>query len=416
MLITNYLLAVFVTVFVLQLCFSLWLEKLNRQHLTSAKIPDTLKNNIDKNKLSEINSYNLAKSQLEQISVVVSSTVLLLIILTGLLPTMDVFSDILGSHYVLRGVSFFLVLGFLDYLVTLPFNYYNTFVVEEKYGFNCSTLKTWISDHIKGGILSFVLTLLTLSPIFWLLKNFPNWWWLLGFVVISLVQVLLTVAYPVLIAPIFNKFVVLEDKELYKKVTKQMEETGIKIKDILQMDAGKRSRHTNAYFTGLGKSKRIVFYDTLLKSHSHEEILAILAHEAGHFKEKHIIKQLIFFEGGMLAFLYLTHLMIGWEAIPLTFGSSEAYINLFLIFTFWEKSGYFLKPIYMALSRRFEYQADLFSLKLLKTEKPMIDSLKRLVTDNLTNINPHPLYVRFHYSHPPITERILFLEKAVKNI
>jgi len=118
----------------------------------------------------------------------------------------------------------------------------------------------------------------------------------------------------------------------------------------------------------------------------------------------------------MLAFLYLTHLMIGWEAIPLTFGSSEAYINLFLIFTFWEKSGYFLKPIYMALSRRFEYQADLFSLKLLKTEKPMIDSLKRLVTDNLTNINPHPLYVRFHYSHPPITERILFLEKAVKNI
>jgi STE24 endopeptidase len=216
-----------------------------------------------------------------------------------------------------------------------------------------------------------------------------------------------------LIAPLFNKFEPLQDQELADKVVHLMQSAGLRIKGIFQMDAGKRSGHTNAYFTGLGRTKRIVLFDTLMQSHPQEEILAVLAHEVGHYKGRHIWKQFFFFACSMAAALYLCYRLLNWPLLYQTFGFkiSSPYVGLFLLSLLGQKAGFFLSPLYMALSRRFERQADRFSVGLLKSSSSMITVLKRLAADNLSNLFPHPWYVRFHYSHPPLMERIMALEK-----
>jgi len=176
----------------------------------------------------------------------------------------------------------------------------------------------------------------------------------------------------------------------------------------MQMDAGVRSRHTNAYFTGIGKTKQIVLFDTLIESHTPEEILAVLAHEAGHYRKKHVQKQLIIFSVISLAGFYATWLFIQWPLLFHTFGFSRPlpYVGLFLAGLFWQRAGFFLQPLYLALSRRFEREADIFAVNMLGSPDAMVGAMKRLAADNLSNLNPHPLYVWFHYSHPPVVERV----------
>ncbi len=396
--------------------FSIYLEQLNCRYVKDKGVPPAFRSIVDSEKLKKINAYNLSKSRVDQLEHISLDLGLLGLILFGVLAKLDFMSKLIDS-YVISGVTFFVIIGLIGSIVSLPFSYYRTFVVEEKYEFNKMTPKCWLTDRIKENALSVLFSFLLLSPVLWFIKTYPEWWWLLGFSAILFMQILLAVIYPILIAPIFNKFEPIKDKELQAKVKKQMEQAGIKIKEILEMDTSKRSKHTNAYFTGLGKTKRIVFYDTLVQSHSHEEILAILAHEAGHFRKKHIIKQLTIFGVSMFGLFYVSSLLLNWDSIPTTFGfpPSHSYIGIFLIFTFWEKCGYFLKPIYMSFSRRFEREADLFSLDLLGSSKAIVDGLKRLATDNLSNLTPHHFYVWFHYSHPPLVERVELIEGAKKS-
>ena len=179
------------------------------------------------------------------------------------------------------------------------------------------------------------------------------------------------------------------------------------------MDEGRRSRHTNAYFTGLGKVKRIVLFDTLLEAHNEDEILAILAHEIGHLKKGHIKKQLIFMSMASIVIFYLASKMIAWEMMYSSFGFSlmPIYVGLFLITVLWEPITFFLSPIAMAISRRFEYDADRYASRLLTSTQPFVDALKKLARDNLSNLRPHPIYVKFNYSHPPLLERIKKIEE-----
>ena len=223
----------------------------------------------------------------------------------------------------------------------------------------------------------------------------------------------MAILYPVVLAPLFNRFEPVRDQELSAKIREQMEKSGIRVKKILQMDAGTRSRHTNAYFTGIGKTKQIVLFDTLIESHNHEEILAVLAHEAGHYRKKHVLKQLFIFACFSLAAFYGTWLFIQWRLLFTTFGFSAPlpYVGLFLAAVFWRRAGFFLQPLYMAVSRRFEREADSFAVEMLGSGDAMVGAMKRLAADNLSNLNPHPLYVRFHYSHPPVVERVALLEK-----
>jgi STE24 endopeptidase len=415
----NSLFTVFLSIYVLQSFFVVWLESLNRKHLEQKgnRIPQGFEGFIDQAKLRKITAYTREQSRIGIIEHVASDVILLVVILSGFLPHLArLLSDAWHLPYILSGLLFFMTPGVILYLAGLPFDYYDTFVIEEKYGFNRSTLKLWITDHIKSGLISIILSSILLSLILWMIDISPGYWWLWGFFIVSFVQILLAVLYPVLIAPLFNKFTPVRDQDLAGKIKSLMERGGIKVKTILQMDAGERSRHTNAYFTGIGRTKRIVLFDTLLESHPHDEILGVLAHEVGHFRGRHVIKQIVFFEIAMLLGFYFTYRVMGWPVLYETFGFTTPlpYVGLFLVGILWQKLGFLFKPFYMAISRRYERQADAFSVRLLKTAEPMIVSLKRLASDNLANLTPHPLYVWFNYSHPPLVERVAFLAEAAR--
>lgn len=414
MILWNGLLLGFLIVYVFQTVFSLWLEYQNRNYLKEKglSVPQVFEGFIDQPKLDQSRTYTLENSRFSVGQDLFNEIILLIILLSGFLPYLDRLASGWHLSFVWAGLFFFLVPGFISYALDLPFDYYHTFVLEEKYGFNQSTKRVWATDHLKSGVLSLVLFSLVLSLLLGMILFSPRRWWLWGFLVLSAVQLLLTILYPILIAPLFNKFIPIQDEELGQKIRNLMEGAGIQIKGIFQMDAGKRSRHTNAYFTGLGRTKRIVLYDTLIQSHPQEEVLAVLAHEAGHFKKKHIVKQFLLIESGMLILFYLTYLLIDWPFLYRTFGFEQPkiFVGLLLIGIFWQKAGFFLTPLSMAISRRFERQADAFAVRLLGSSSAMITGLKRLATDNLSNLFPHPLYVRFHYSHPPLRERINSLQ------
>ena len=411
----NILLVGYLAVFLLQTFFSLWLEYRNRNHLKEKgrEVPRLFEGFIDQEKLNQSTAYTLENSRFSVRQGLFDEIVLLTFLLSGFLPFLDHLSSDWRLAYVWAGLFFFLVPGLISFFLDLPFDYYQTFVIEKKYGFNQSTLKIWIIDHLKTGALSLILFSLVLALLLWMIHVSPHRWWLWGFLILSAFQLLLTILYPILIAPLFNKFIPIQDQGLAEKIKSLMEGAGIRIKGIFQMDAGKRSRHTNAYFTGLSKTKRIVLYDTLIQSHPQEEVLAVLAHEAGHFKKKHILKQFLLMESAMVVFFYLTYRLLDWLFLYSTFGfeNPRAWAGLLLIGIFWQKAGFFLMPLGMALSRRFERQADDFAARLLRSPQAMITGLKRLAADNLSNLFPHPLYVRFHYSHPPLMERIADLQR-----
>jgi STE24 endopeptidase len=411
----NTLLIVFLGIYFLEYSISLWLEVLNRRHLREqgTQVPEAFSEFIDQEKLARSVAYTLENSRFGVLQEIWGGVVLLALLLSGFLPFLEHLTREWQWPFILSGLFFMIIPGLISSFVGLPFDYYHTFVIEQKYGFNKSTLKVWIMDQVKGGIISLILFSLIFSIILWMIRSFPNTWWLWGCLTISGIQLLMGVLYPVLIAPLFNKFEPIRDQDLAAKISRLMEEAGIRLKGLFQMDAGKRSRHTNAYFTGLGRSKRIVLFDTLIEKHPHEEVLAVLAHEIGHYKKKHIWKQFFFFGISTIIAFYVFSLLLDWPLLYRTFGfeTSPAYVGLFLLGILGQKMGFFAAPLYSALSRRYERQADRFALDLLQSPSGMISGLKRLGADNLSNLFPHPWYVRFHYSHPPLLERIKALKE-----
>jgi STE24 endopeptidase len=241
-------------------------------------------------------------------------------------------------------------------------------------------------------------------------------WWFWAWMVFFLFQMLVIFVYPTLLAPLFNKFSPLPPSPLREKIERLSEQEGFALKGVFEMDAAKRSRHTNAYVSGLGRTKRIVLFDTLQKSHEEEEILAILAHEIGHVKRGHVRKQIFFMGAASLILFYVAFRLMGLDVLYRTFGFEEKipYVGLFLVAALWEPLGFWISPVGAALSRRFEKQADLHAIKGSTGPGPFMRALKKMATENLSNLHPHPLYVLFHYSHPPILHRIRSLAQASK--
>jgi STE24 endopeptidase len=221
-------------------------------------------------------------------------------------------------------------------------------------------------------------------------------------------ELLMLWLFPVVILPLFNKFEPIGNKGLEARIRTLIEKVGLRAKGIFKMDASKRSKHTNAFFIGIGRTKRIVLFDTLLASHTEEEILSVLAHEAGHWKKRHVLRMLVPLEILSLVSFYVVAKFLNWPLLYQTFGFQEliVYVGLFLIGTFISLIGYFAQPLESAISRKFEREADDFALELMRTAEPMRLALKRLAADNLSNLSPHPLYAWFYYSHPPLVERI----------
>jgi STE24 endopeptidase len=311
-----------------------------------------------------------------------------------------------------RSVAFVVAAGAIARLLEIPFSLANAFWLEERFGFNRLTLKTFFLDELKGGALALAIGLPLLYGMFWILGAAPTTWWLFAYVAFMALTIAMTVIYPTVIAPMFNKFTALEDGAMKSRMEALLQKCGFESKGLYVMDASKRSAHGNAYFSGFGKAKRIVFFDTLLEKHTPEEIESILAHELGHFKFGHVRQMIvqsavIAFAGfAVLHWAFANETFAGWFGLPFDPG-----VVLVALLLAQEPITHLLHPLLAWRSRRNEFEADDFARRIVGKE-PMISALTRLTRDNLSTLTPDPLYARFYFSHPPVPVRVAQLRAA----
>jgi len=411
----NALLIIFLILFISSLFARLTLRCLNRQHLTryGHVVPDVFKGEIEPDTLKRIRDYTVAASNLGSIEILVDDLADLVIILSGFLPYLAGTHLLSGLNPVLAGIVFMFACSFLLGMIEVPFDLYGTFVIERRFGFSTITFKLWLKDQIKTLLLSGLIMGIILAVFLELVYSMPRLWWLPAWVCFVLFQLLLTWLYPKVIAPLFNKFERIEDETLQKSIGELLEHAGFHLTGLFKMDASTRSRHTNAYFTGIGKFKRIVLFDTLINTHAPEEITAVLAHELGHLKKGHVRKQLAASVVLSLVVLSVVAKLLAWPALYMTFGFQTIipFAGLFLITIIGKPFTFFFIPIGSMISRRYERQADAYARELTGSTVPLARALKRLAKDNLANLHPHPLYAWFYYSHPPLAQRIEALER-----
>lgn len=410
----NALLVTFIAVFAVSLALRLALRWLNVRHLKDHghKVPLVFKDQIDPETLTRMRDYTVATSSLGSLEILVDDLATLVLILSGFLPLLSGTALLSGLHPVPAGLVFIFSCSILLGLLEIPFDLYSTFVIEKRFGFSTITFALWLKDLIKSLLISSVLMGIVLAIFLILLHSMPQMWWLPAWAFFVLFQLAITWLYPRVIAPLFNRFEPVEDESLRGRIDDLLERAGLHLKGLFKMDASTRSRHSNAYFTGIGKYKRIVLFDTLISSHTTEEISSVLAHELGHLKKGHIRKQLAASIIISLILLYGTSRLLNWPLLYETFGFSGIipYAGLFLLTCLIKPFSFFLVPLSSMVSRHFERQADAYALKLTGTTVPMAQALRRLARENLANLHPHPLYAWFYYSHPPLVERIEALE------
>jgi len=400
---------IFLIVFLIKEIWDLILTIWNKNYSTSpnAKIPEVFKDIITEEDFEKSKNYLKDRTNLVVIDHISDILISLIFIIWGFPYIENIVSSITKS-FILQGLLFFAIWGLINLIISLPFNIYSTFVIEEKYGFNTTTPKIFITDIIKSLIISIVIGTPILSILLWIIEKDLYWWWKFALGII-IFEIFVSWLYPMVIAPLFNKFYPLEDESLKEKIISLLQKANFKISNIFVMDASKRTKKVNAYLTGIGSSRRVVLFDNIL-NYSHDEILAVLAHELGHHSKKHIPKLLILSSLFYLAYVYFVYLLYKSPLITLTFPVNKSYTLIVYSFIFISSIFYFITPIINSISRRFEYSADKFSAILLNSSEPLISALKRLVKENLSNLNPLPLYRTWYYSHPSPEERILNLK------
>ncbi len=359
-------------------------------------------------------SYTLEQSRFGQLSEFYDTLVLVLVVFGGVLPWFFGQMVSWGSpDAVWTRTLFILVIGVLLSIPSLPFEWWSQFRLEEKYGFNKSTPGLWVSDKLKGFVLMMVLG----YSLIWVLLSLVNWvgqsWWLWGFGVLFGFQLLMLVLYPKLILPLFNKLTPLPEGELRDRLLALGDRTGFKAQAIQVMDGSKRSGHSNAFFTGFGRYRRIVLYDTLMNQLTEEELEAVLAHEIGHYRCGHIPKMIAISAatllGGFALIAWLANSTWFNPAFGLPLGEIAPSLLLFGLLsgavTFW------FSPLGNFFSRKHEYEADAFARDAMKSAEPLLGALRKLAQKNLSNLTPHPWFSAFYYSHPTLVER----ERALQN-
>jgi STE24 endopeptidase len=409
-----------ITLYLLVLVCRLWLRHLNLSQLKAHghEVPAGFEGTVDRELLVKTSAYTLATSRVGLIESLFSSLLLLLFLFGGLLEWYDDLILSITPSFVGRGCLFVLGLLLAQTLIDIPFNLYRTFVVEERFQFNTSTPKLWITDLLKSLAVGMLLLSLLTAGSLALVQASPNLWWLWVWGLFALITLLLMYLSPVLIEPLFFKFQPLQDEALAERVKDVMKQAGLQVERVQQVDASRRSKHSNAYFTGIGRVKRIVLFDTLLEQMSDDEILAVLAHEAGHWKLGHIWKRLLSMELVALLVCWLFWLVLSWEGLSAWFGIAEpSFLGKVLLVGFLASLVSFpLTPISSLRSRRHEWQADQFARNLTGEPGSLASALVKLCKENLSNLHPHPFYAWFYYSHPPVVERIARLTGTEKRL
>jgi STE24 endopeptidase len=410
----NMFLGLYLVLYLLSGVADVWLDLLNAVHIRrhGNNVPLQLRGWIDKEKLAEIRHYLFDKTRLTVTEAVTVKVLFLAVLLSGLLPWLA--EGLRDVPELTAGLIFFALIGLAAGILGLPFDYYHAFVIEEKYGFNTKTFKTWASDTVKSLCLAIILGGTLLSILLLIIKVGGTLWWIWAWLAFFAFQVLISAMYPTAIAPIFNRFTPLEDRELAATIRRFAERQGLSVEGIYQMDATKRTRHTNAFLAGLGRTKRIVLFDSLLQSHEEDEIVAVLAHEVGHLKRHHIGKSLILIGGVTFVLFYVASQLMRGDVLYDSFGFSgtPVYVGLFLVFVLYAPLQFLISPLGLAISRTFERDADRYACMSLGDGTSLINALKRMARDNLSNLQPHPLFAWFNYSHPPLTERLTLLQEV----
>jgi STE24 endopeptidase len=386
------------------------LSALNIRHLRrfGNTVPAGFEGSIDPETLAKSTAYTLEKNRLGLLESVIDNLLLLIFLFGGLLAGYDRWIATLSDSFVWSGVLFFLIITLAQTLLGIPVSIFDTFRIENRYGFNTTTPGMWLSDLLKSTLIAAILLTLVTAGGLAIVRFSPGFWWLWCWGFFAAVSLFLMYLSPYVIEPLFNKFEPVKEEGLEEEIRALMAKCGIKVSSVMQMDASRRSRHSNAYFTGIGRVKRIVLFDTLLKQMTHEEVLAVLAHEVGHWKKGHIRKRLIVTELLGLASCFLAYRLIQWGGLPGMLGIPHASFaaQLTILAFLGTIIAFPVTPLSSWLSRRHELEADRFATELTGTPEALASSLIKLSRENLSNLHPHPLYAGFYYSHPPVVERV----------
>ena len=402
-------LAVVIIAYLLVVIFGYWLDFLNLSHLKKygAEIPREFEGQIDQDLLSKTRNYTVEHTKFEFVSSVFNNIIFLVFIL-ALLTIYNSWIISLNYSFIVTGLIFFLLLSYADTILSIPFSLYSTFKIENKFGFNTMTVKLWITDTVKSLIISTILMGLLISVGLYLIHKSPALWWLWVWCFFLVFGIIIMYISPYVIEPLFHKFSPIGNEELESEIKNLLNKAGIRVSRIFKVDASRRTKHTNAYFTGIGKTKRIVLYDTLIEKMNRDEILAVLAHEAGHWKKKHVLKHIVTTEVIALVGIYIAFYVLQTDFLIDLFAikQSSLFANLILLGFIGSIILFPFSPLFNLISRRHENEADKYSFEITGKTEGMISALVKLSKDNLSNLHPHPLYALFHYSHPPVLERI----------
>lgn len=397
--------------------FKFFLDWLNLRHRQKEQppLPESFVGQVDESRLERSDAYALAGDKLGFVEDIVETGLVLWFLFGGLLPWYDNLVSDGFSGFITGSLVFFAGILLAQMLVGLPFSLYRNFVLEERFGFNQMSFKLWCSDTFKSLLIGGVLYIVLAGGALWLVSAAPQSWWLWVWGFWALMTLFLMYLSPYLIEPLFFKFTPIKKEGLEDGVRELLEKAGIKAGKVLQVDASRRSGHSNAYFTGIGKEKRVVLFDTLIEQLEDPELLAVLAHELGHWRCGHIRKRLIKAQLIALGTCWIAFALLNAGWFPSLLGLDQLSFAGQVLLLFWVSSlaGFFWKPISSWWSRKDEREADQFAADLVGGGKDLASGLVKLARENLSNLFPHPLYVAIYYSHPDLVTRVCWLERLV---
>jgi STE24 endopeptidase len=415
---TNLFSALFLIALAISVAMQLWLARRQMRHVAAHRgaVPAHFEGRITLAAHQKAADYTIARTRLAMADTVLEALVLLALTFGGLLAWLAAAFGRLAFATLWQDVMLTIAVLLLSSLIALPFSWYRTFVIEQRFGFNRMTLRLWLIDLGKGALVAAVLGIPLLTLMLWLMARAGSLWWLYAWCAWVAFQILVLALFPTVIAPLFNKFQPLTDAGVKERVERLLVRCGFAAKGLFVMDGSKRSSHGNAYFTGFGAARRIVFFDTLLARLQPEEVEAVLAHELGHFKLRHVLKRTAWFGLGSLAFLAL----LGWLVNAPWFyaglgvpGPAPRYgVALVLFMLTLPVFTFLASPLASLYSRRHEFEADHYAAQNASA-KALVAALVKLYEDNANTLTPDPLHSAFYDSHPPAAARIARLDTAI---
>ncbi|WP_053228464.1 M48 family metallopeptidase [Spirochaeta cellobiosiphila] len=405
---------IYIIIATLTTIFFMYLNHINIKYLKHHPIPSLLNGLFTESEEEKSKKYTIAKSKVSDVSHVVNLVFISMLILLRIPALLDNLLNQFELNIYVHSLVYMGSISLLIYLVGLPFDLYRQFRLEAQFGFNKLTIQTYIVDQVKGFLLSLVVGIPLVLLLVFVLSTF-NLWWLWASMIMTGIVLLFSFVYPFFIAPLFNKFTPLDDGEVKTTIEALAKKCEFPIQGVYVMDGSKRSSHSNAYFTGFGKLKRIVLFDTLLDTLDTSEISSVMAHEIGHQKKGHVNKMLLFNILIIMGSFFIAGLLFDKPIIfeHLGLGKASPWSLLLFLMLYLEPVNIILTFIIYSFSRRFEFQADNYAKTTISTGDNLISSLIKLTKENASNLNPHPLYSRFFYSHPTLVERINALKGGV---